>query len=132
VVTLRRRNISSGSDGTYQDGEDPLDEFQDVSVPPGGFTNVLVYTVPSGRTLYLSAAYASGENLGRYELLINGVVKDRRRTWWGGSFNVSFDLSISGRLGLPVLAGQQVVIRARHENLQSGIFDGKLLGMLKS
>ena len=104
-------------------GEAPL-------VAQGTDTTVVSYVVPTGKTFYLRHGSASGENLARFWLEINGVKQDTRRSHFGG-YNVDFFFEASGtERGVPATATQVVRIRVRHEHNTPGDFDGKLYGVL--
>lgn len=133
MATIRKR-VTSGavsSDGTYLPDEQALNEIQTATLPGGADADILSYTVPPGKTLYLAYGQASGQNLGRFDLTVDGILKDRRRTFWGGDFSVEFNFVHPGRFGFPVAPGSIVKIRARHDNPVSGIFEAKLSGVLK-
>jgi hypothetical protein len=134
LATLRKRIASGGggsSDGTFLPDESALNYFSSVSLPGGADQDMLVYTVPAGKTLYLGYAQAGGQNIARYDLLIDGVLQDRRRTYYAGDFSVEFSFFMPNRFGLPVTQGKQVKIRARHDNPLAGNFEGKITGVLK-
>jgi hypothetical protein len=51
--------------------------------------NIGSLTVPPGKTLLLQRVMVSGDNIAKYSIIINDVVKSVKRSWWG-SFDRDF------------------------------------------
>lgn len=95
-------------------------------------TTIVSLVVPSGKTFYLRHASASGENVARFWLEVDGATVDTQRSAFG-NYNVKFTFEASeGERGLAVLASKVVRIRVRHKHPEGipGDFDGKLYGIL--
>lgn len=64
----------------------------------------------------------SGTNIAEYELVINGITQDKKRTYFGSSLNGSFDFND----GLPVPAGQVIEIYVVHNRPSTGDFNSRI------
>lgn len=93
-------------------------------------TNVLSYTVPIGKTLYLARAVFSGDNVATYELYFNSVLKDRKRTYFGGDLDGAFEFSLSLTDGHPIAAGTIIDIEVEHARPDVGDFNARIQGLL--
>lgn len=89
-------------------------------------TTVQTYTVPVGLSAYLQKICVSGTNIATYELLVNAVVIDKKRTWFNGALNAEFDLSDYSKNGLPLVAGNTISIRVTHSRPDVGDFNSRL------
>lgn len=96
--------------------QNPTNEIS--SVASGITTTILTYTVPTGKTASLNKIFASGENIGRYDVLLNGTRIDTNRTYWGSGFNTSFDFTTGfsqyNYLGYPLNTDDVVTVTILH------------------
>lgn len=53
-------------------------------------TKIVEYIVPPSKVVYLDKVAVSGENIGKYTLKINNVIKKVLRTYFGSSLNGQF------------------------------------------
>lgn len=97
-----------------------------LSVPASVPTIVQSYTVASGVSGFLQRISLSGTNIATYEVLLNNVVIDKKRTWFNGSLNMDFDLSDYSKNGLPLNAGDVVSVRVTHVRPDVGDFNSRL------
>ena len=130
--------LAINSDGSINTvaGEAPDEEainvFQEaVGVANSAETTILTYSVPSGRTAFLSRIDVGGENIARYEVYIDSDLIARKRTYWGNGLGESFDFSLSSRRGLQVEPGEIITVKVIHERPFSGTFEARLQGLLK-
>lgn len=101
----------------------PFNAIDDV--PPDIETEILLYTVPVGKSLSLSEVEGSGENRGTYTLYLNGVPLARQRTWWG-KFNMHMPFS-----GYKALANDEISLTILHTSDSDAPFDGRIIGALQ-
>lgn len=100
--------------------------FNEVTlVPSGSETLIATFTVPMGKTGKIEKITASGENIGKYTVKLNGSSIDVRRTYWTGGFNVMFDYA-SDASGYKLNPGDVVSIHIFHESDDPATFDARL------
>jgi len=64
----------------------------------------------------------SGTNIAEYELVINGITQDKKRTYFGGTLNGSFDFNA----GLDLVATQSVIVYVVHNRPSLGDFNARI------
>ncbi len=64
----------------------------------------------------------SGTNIAEYELVIDGLTQDKKRTYFGSSLNGKFDFDN----GLEVLVGQLIEIYVVHSRPTTGDFNARI------
>lgn len=112
--------------------ETAINEFSEALLVVNGLeTTILTYTVPPGKTAYLSRIDVSGENIARYEVYVDAELIARKRTWFGQGLNDTFDLTLSSRRGLVVQPGEIIRVKVIHERPFPATFEARLQGMLK-
>lgn len=99
---------------------------QVVAVPSGATTQLVSYTVPIGKTGILQRSGVSGENIARYDILINGVIQDTIRTMFGGDLTQSFDFTDGIGFGLPLNSGDVVTVQVLHNRPYTGDFNARV------
>lgn len=97
-----------------------------TSVPNGVLTTILNYTVPSGKETYMDKAYFSGTNIAEYTIKLNGVVVDKRRTFFGAPLNDFFNFGSSFGLPAKVTAGQTIQVQVIHNRPSVGDFNVRI------
>lgn len=97
-----------------------------TSVVSGSPTTIQTYTVPGSLSGYLQKICVSGTNIATYELLVNAAIVEKKRTWFNGSLNAEFDLSDFSKNGLPLAAGDTVVVRVTHSRPDVGDFNSRI------
>ena len=86
-----------------------------------GSTELLAtYTAVANRKL--QKIEFSGSNIAEYELVINGVTQDKKRTYFGGNLNDIFDFN----QGLALVAGQDVEVYVVHNRPTNGDFNCRI------
>lgn len=93
------------------------------SVVSGALTTVATYTVPALRQFVLYKVEASGENVAKYQVEIDSVVKGVKRTWWT-DFNTEFNFE-----RMELAAGAVVRVRVEHNSPDAGDFDATIIGV---
>jgi hypothetical protein len=82
-----------------------------VSLAAGGTAIIVSYTVPVSTQAVLQRAPFSGENVGRYDLLINSVKQDTARTMFGGDLTGEFTFTTGNDSGLVLSAGTLIQVQ---------------------
>lgn len=96
------------------------------AVASGLTTTIVQYTVPINKTALLQRSVASGENIGTYTLSVNGLTQSVLRTYFAGSFNVTFDFVTGQDNGLVLQAGDIVKVEILHNRPYIADFDGRI------
>lgn len=112
--------INSGGAGTV------LNEYAEtIAVPSGVTTTLMAYTIPAATNAILEKVFVSGENIAKYEVLLNSSVIDVKRTYFT-YYNETFDFtSINGR-GQTLNPADNVTITVYHTRPYVGNFDCRL------
>jgi hypothetical protein len=92
------------------------------SIASAAPTALLTYTVPPLTSAQLETVDVSGSNVATYQILVNGSVVDKRRTYFGNSLNDKFDF---GKF-ISLSAGDIVVVRVEHTRPSLGDFNARL------
>lgn len=104
-----------------------ISSFSEItSVASSTTTDINSYTVPIGKTGFLQKVYLSGTNIAEYEILINGIVQEKTRTWFGNSLNEELDFSDYSKNGIPLIAGDIVKARVTHNRPSVGDFNARI------
>lgn len=124
-----------GSINTREDlalDEIPINAYDESpAVPTGAETPVLTYVVPSGKIGFLYRVEASGENVARYKIQVNGDSIATRRTHHGSGLTTEFDFTTPNKRGTLLQAGDIVQVLALHNRPESGDFEARLQLVLK-
>lgn len=96
------------------------------AVPTGILTSILTYTVPFATTAVLQKITVSGENIAKFTILLNGVVMDVKRTYFGGELNAEFNYETGNSNGLNFKASDIILIQVIHQRPNAGDFDGRI------
>lgn len=97
-------------------------DFSEISsVAAGVTTTILTYTAIATRKLV--KIDASGTNIARYQVLLNGNVIDRQYTNFGDSLTVQFDFSE----GIDIIPTDVVVVNVLHNRGTVADFNAKIL-----
>lgn len=102
--------------------------YNEASAVPSGVETLIVQYVVS---LILSSALlqrvsVSGSNVGRYQVFVNSVVVDTRRTYYGGQFNEYFEFSMGSGDGYSLAPGDIVAVKVLHDRAYVGDFQGRI------
>ena len=101
-----------------------------TSVAKSTPATVVQYTVPTGRTMYLRFASASGTNYAKFKLLVDGAPVRTLRSH-DGTLNVLFVFDDDqNKGGIKLNAGQVVSIEVLHNRDWVGDFEGDIYGRL--
>jgi hypothetical protein len=96
-----------------------------TSVATSVLSTILTYTAPIGKVTYLQKVEFSGSNIAEYTILINAVVRDKKRTYFGSSLDTVSEFAIGG-VGLPLTVGDIVTLKVIHLRPNVGDFNSRL------
>lgn len=89
-----------------------INKYNELAALASGSTTVLVtYTVPPSKESVLQKCAFSGDNIGKYQVLINNVVQDTGRTMFGADLTGCFDFTTGNENGIVLVAGDIVKIQ---------------------
>lgn len=97
-----------------------------TSVASSILTTIQTYTVPVSTTAYLQKINISGTNIATYDVLINGVLQEKKRTWFNDGLNTEFDFSDYSKNGIPLITGDIVTVRVIHNRPSVGDFNSRV------
>lgn len=117
--------VGSGTSGTQQSLYNEI-----TGVPNGVTTDVLSYTVPVGKSLYLARIEVSGDNIATYTVLINNIVNSTQRSYFGAPLNLKFDYSdATPQGGFEIPTGINIKVQVVHSRPYAGAFEARLQGI---
>lgn len=99
---------------------------ESAPVASGLQTDILFYSVPVGQTATLQRVFASGENIAKFDVLVNGVVIATERTYFGSALDVNFLFNSSNGLGTLLNSGDIVTVRVLHNRPNTALFEATL------
>jgi hypothetical protein len=97
-----------------------------TSVPAGVETTVLTYTCPP--TLidaFLQRIMVSGDNVAKWDILLNGSKIATKRTWWT-DFNVDFSFTSFDGTGVSLNTGDIITVEVLHNSSTLGTFEATI------
>lgn len=99
---------------------------QVLTVAAGSTTTLVTYTVPIGYTAVLERANASGDNIGRYDVLYNSAPFDTRRTMFGSDLTTDFDYTTGTSNGLILNSGDVVLIQVTNPRPTAAAYNARI------
>lgn len=99
-----------------------INVYEEDILSPNTPTIILDYTVPESRTLNLDLIDCFGQNLGKYEILIDGDRAAYKETYWT-SYETKFDFE-----ALKVFAGQTIQVKVTNKGPDSTVHNARLRG----
>lgn len=102
-----------------------LNEYGEATLLAAQTADVVSYTVPVAKVLSLYRIEFSGENIATFEVRFDAVTQSKRHTYFGGPLGGEFQFE-----GLEVGAGEVVTLRVENFRGSSGLFAGRILGVL--
>jgi hypothetical protein len=97
------------------------------SIASGITTTIVSYTVPSGKTAYLTKIDCSGTNMSEYEIFVNGSLINKKRTYIGSDLNTSFEWSSTDSFGYSLNTGDIVLVKGSHNRPFIGDFNASIM-----
>jgi hypothetical protein len=93
-------------------------------------TEIISYTVPSGKNFYLQLVEVGGDNIGQYTVTVNSSVLAVMRTWFNGPFIERARFDGAGNLGTVIPAGGVLSVSVTHSRPADGKFESRIVGVL--
>lgn len=106
------------SDGSITEVQNTYNEI--INLATGVTSALLTYVAQPNQKL--QKIEFSGTNIAEYELVINGVTQDKKRTYFGGTLNGIFDFNA----GLNLTATQSVIVYVVHNRPFLGDFNCRI------
>lgn len=101
--------------------------YNEVSgVVKSTLTTINTFIAPIGKTTFLQRVSAGGSNIAVYEVQINGLTVEKRRTYFGAAFTTDFEFIGSAESGLELTVGDVVTVKVIHERPNAGDFEAKI------
>lgn len=117
-------NFQQLADAISGEGGERLLEYGEVlSLASSDSASIFSVTVPPGETYAIGSFLFSGNRIAIYEVLVNGIVIGKRRTWYS-EFNASLPLVRSD-----YLAGETIEVRVINNDKRAGDFEATLSGV---
>lgn len=114
-------------------GDTVINRYAEVTAVPSGVPTILVsYTVPNLKTAILQRISVSGENIARYDVLLNSQPIDTRRTNFGADLSQSFEFLTNSGDGVLLSAGDVLAVRVTHTRPYVGDFEGRIQVLQKN
>lgn len=89
-------------------------------------TTINTFIAPIGKTSFLQRVSAGGSNIAAYEVQINGLTVEKRRTFFGAALTTDFEFVGSAESGLELTVGDVVTVKVIHERPNAGDFETKI------
>jgi len=97
-----------------------------VSLAAGGTAIIVSYTVPVASQAVLQRIPFSGENVARYDLLINSIKQDTARTMFGGDLTGEFNFTTGNDSGLLLNAGTLIQVQVYNPRPYPADFESRI------
>lgn len=109
-----------------------INTYGTTSVASNATTQLVSYTVPLANTGQLQISTFSGDNIGTYSILINGIVQDTLRTMFGTSLSGTFLFSAGASAGLPLSAGDVITVTANNPRPTAATYNARIQVLVNS
>ena len=96
------------------------------SVSTSSITTIQTYTVPVAKIATLERVSVSGTNIATYTVEVNSIVRDKKRTYFGGSLDKTFEFDTQSGSSIVLAAGNTVVVKVIHARPTVGDFNAKI------
>lgn len=130
--------VAVNDDGSINTNEELALDEETVSVydeiaalPSGAESAIVTYTVPVDKIAFLYWIEASGENIARFKVAVNGDVIATRRTHHGSGLTTEFNFSTPNKRTYVLQPGDILTVKALHNRPQSGDFEARVEMLLK-
>ena len=95
--------------------------YNEISGLANGVTQLLLSYIAQPNQKLQKIEF-SGTNIAEYELVINGVTQDKKRTYFGGTLNGTFDFNS----GIDLVSSQSVIVYVVHDRPSLGNFNARI------
>jgi len=89
-------------------------------------TEIVSYTVPVGKSALLQRITYGGENVAEYDIYINNIIRERRRTYHGENLCGVADFIGGSEEGLPLDDGDIVSLKLTHIRTYASDHEGRI------
>jgi len=104
-----------------------LKKYAEVSsVASGVETTIVGHTALAARRTFLQKISASGDNIAKYKVKVDGTTVDFKRTNFGSNLNADFFFDGEFNVGLEVGAGSTITVTVLHNRGGVSDFNGKI------
>lgn len=103
---------------------------EQAAVAASSTVTILSYTVPALQTSYVEHMSGSGDTIGLYDLKVNGLTIEKRRTNFA-LFNFDAFFETSNGLGMKLNAGDVLTIDVTNKGSSSSSFNARIYGRLQ-
>lgn len=104
-----------------------VNTYNDISaLVASALASVTTYTAPIGKSSFLQRISAGGSNVATYEVQLNGIVIDKRRTYFGSPLTTDFTFGGFSESGLTLAQGDVVRVLVIHERPFVGDFESRI------
>jgi hypothetical protein len=111
-------SLTEGTSGTI------ISVFSEVSAVASNATSpIITYTVPAGKTNFLTHIDMSGTNIATYDIIINSAEFARKRTYFGGDLSTILDCGSTGYL---LNAGDILIVQVTNFRPTPGDFEARI------
>lgn len=90
-------------------------------------TTIVTHAALASRRTFLQKVSASGDNIAKYRVKINGVIVDMKRTMFGSDLNADFIFDGEGNYGYEILPGDIISVTVIHPRTGSADFNAKIM-----
>jgi len=97
-----------------------------LAVAAGETIQIVSYTVPPSTQGVFQKASFSGENIARYDLLINNVQQDTARTMFGSDLTGEFNFTTGNDSGYTLVAGTTISIQVYNSRPSAADFEARI------
>lgn len=102
--------------------------FNEISGAAAAVSNtILSYTAPAVTNIHLVSIDVSGDQIAQYDVELNSSTISRRRTYFGSSLNDVINFETTGTVGLKLLPGDTILVKATHSRATVGSFCCRLV-----
>jgi hypothetical protein len=97
-----------------------------LAVASGSTIQIVTYTVPPATQGVLQKAHFSGENVARYDLLINSIKQDTARTMFGADLTGEFNFTTGNDSGYLLNPGDTVSVQVYNSRPSAADFEARI------
>lgn len=96
------------------------------SVAINSTSTIQTYIVPVSTTAYIQRIDVSGSNIATYEFYVNSIIQGRKRTYFGGNLDISFEFFGSNSDGYSLNTGDIVTVTVINFRPSIGDFESRI------
>lgn len=97
-----------------------------AAVPSNIETTIVTHTAVGGKKTFLQRVDASGDNIAKYKVKVNGTTIDTKRTMFGEDLNCDFIFNGEANIGLEITAGAIVTVTVTNPRPGTADYNGRI------